>query len=188
MWTTGLLLGQGEANQLFSLTFVCSRCPNNVLDFYEVIKHVSRNAADLGIDPARIAMAGESGGGYICAGAMVKLAREEESHLVKLAVPIIPMLTDYCFSDTAAMTKFEREHAPGQQKIWRLIAGPGVRVVVINCVIDMIDQFEAMSADALLYPGKADDETLRKMPPTIIWEDEFDIYITEATRKEKNIV
>ena len=72
-------------------------------------------------------MAGESGGGYICAGAMVKLAREEESHLVKLAVPIIPMLTDLCFSDTAAMTKFEAEHAPGQQKIWRLIAGPEVR-------------------------------------------------------------
>ena len=57
---------------------------------------------------------------------MVKLAREEESHLVKLAVPIIPMLTDLCFSDTAAMTKFEAEHAPGQQKIWRLIAGPEV--------------------------------------------------------------
>ena len=40
-----------------------------------------------------------------------------------------------------------------------------------------------MSADALLYPGKADDETLAKMPPTIIWESEFDIYITEATRQ-----
>ena len=88
----------------------------------------------------------------------------------------------------AAMTKFEREHAPGQQKIWRLIAGPGVRVVVGNSVIDMLDQFEEMSADALLYPGKADEETLRKMPPTIIWEDEFDIYITEATRKDKNIL
>jgi len=144
-----------------------TRCPNNVLDFYEVIKYVALNAADLGVDAARIAMAGESGGGYICAGAMVKLAREEESHLVKLAVPIIPMLTDLCFSDTAAMTKFEAEHAPGQQKIWRLIAGP---------------EFDAMSADALLYPGKADDETLAKMPPTIIWESEFDIYITEATR------
>ena len=38
------------------------RCPNNVLDFYEAIKYVSANAADLGVDPARIAMAGESGG------------------------------------------------------------------------------------------------------------------------------
>ena len=44
-----------------------------------------------------------------------------------------------------------------------------------------------MSNDALLYPGKADDETLRKMPPTIMWEDEFDMYITEATRKEERL-
>ena len=34
------------------------RCPNNVLDFYEAIKYVSANAADLGVDPARICMAG----------------------------------------------------------------------------------------------------------------------------------
>ena len=41
---------------------------------------------------------------------------------------------------------------------------------------------EELSNDALLYPGKADEETLGKMPPTIIWEAEFDFYITEASR------
>eukprot|EP00092_Neocalanus_flemingeri_P037993 GFUD01041361.1.p1 GENE.GFUD01041361.1~~GFUD01041361.1.p1 ORF type:complete len:353 (+),score=93.20 GFUD01041361.1:247-1305(+) len=144
-----------------------TRCPNNVLDFYEVVKYVSLHAADLGVDPNRIAMAGESGGGYICAGAMVHLARQGEGHLVKLAVPVIPMLSDDCFGDKAAMTKHEADNSLGQQKIWRLIAGPGI---------------ESMSKDALLYPGKADDETLSKMPPTIVWENEFDLYITEATR------
>ena len=44
-------------------------------------------------------------------------------------------------------------------------------------------QIESMSKDSLLYPGKADEETLSKMPPTIVWEAEFDIYITEATRE-----
>ena len=48
--------------------------------------------------------------------------------------------------------------------------------------MNTILQIEAARKDALLYPGKADDETLRKMPPTIIWEAEFDIYITEAQR------
>ena len=57
-------------NLCFTASF---RCPNNVLDFYEAIKYVSANAADLGVDPARICMAGESGGGYICSGAMVQL-------------------------------------------------------------------------------------------------------------------
>ena len=100
------------------------RCPNNVLDFYEAVKYVTKNAEDLGIDPARIAIAGESGGGTLCAAAMVHLARMEESHLVKLAMPVIPMLTDYSFTDPAAMTKEEADNAEGQQKVWRLIAGP----------------------------------------------------------------
>lgn len=144
-----------------------TRCPNNILDFYEAIKYVSSNAASLGVDPDRIAIAGESGGGYICAGAMVQLANMEESHLVKLAVPIIPMLSDYCFSDMRAMTREEQEQAIGQRKIWSLLAGP---------------KLEEMSGDPMLYPGKADEETLKKMPPCIIWESEFDLYITEATR------
>ena len=69
-----------------------------------MIKYVSLHAADLGVYPARIAIAGESGGGYIYAGAMVQLARHDEAHLVKLAVSIIPMLSDDSFGDPAAMT------------------------------------------------------------------------------------
>ena len=44
--------------------------------------------------------------------------------------------------------------------------------------------FPAMQAacDPLLFPGKASEELLAKMPPTIIWEEEFDMYITPATR------
>merc|ERR1712236_92088 len=95
-----------------------ARCPTNVLDFYEVIKYVSSHAKELGVDPARICISGESGGGYVCAGAMVKLAQEGESHLVKLAIPIIPMVCDYAFSDKAAMTKDEAENADGMKKIW----------------------------------------------------------------------
>jgi len=144
-----------------------TRCPNNVLDFYEVVKYVSRNAEQLGVDPDRLAIAGESGGGYICSGTMVQLARKGEGHLVKLAVPIIPMLSNYSFSDTAGMTKEEADQAGGQQKIWKLIAGPDI---------------EAMSKDPILFPGHADDEILSKMPPTIVWDAEFDFYITEATR------
>merc|ERR1712240_262012 len=94
-----------------------TRCPNNVLDFYEAIKYVAANAEQLGVDPSRIAMAGES-------GVMMR-------------------------------------------KIWQAIGGP---------------DFEAKRQDPLLFPGKASPELLAKMPPTIVWEDEFDMYITPATR------
>ena len=100
-----------------------------------MVKYVSLHAVDLGVDPDRLAIAGESGGGYICSGAMVHLARQGEGHLVKLAVPVIPMLSDDSFGDTAAMTKLEAENAEGQQKIWRLIAGPKVGNTISNTIL-----------------------------------------------------
>merc|ERR1712241_1447842 len=108
------------------------------------IKYVAKNAEKLGIDPSKICMAGDSGGGYICFGAEVLLAQNDETDLVKLAIPGIPMTDDYHFSDSAAMTKQKQ--------------------------------------DPLLFPGKASTELLQKFPPTIIFEAEFDMYITEATR------
>jgi len=143
-----------------------TKCPNNVKDFYEAIKYVSNNAEALGIDASKIAIAGDSGGGYICFGAEVLLAQNNETDLVKLAIPGIPMTDDYHFSDPAPMTKEEREMCYMQRKIWKLIAA------------DM----EKQKQDPLLFPGKASNDLLKKFPPTIIWEAEFDMYITEATR------
>lgn len=143
-----------------------TKCPNNVKDFYAVIKHVVENVAELGVDPGKIAIAGDSGGGYICLGAMVLLAQNDETNLVKLAMPGIPMVDDYCFSDPAAMTKEEAKDVMTMRKIWNCIA------------VDM----EKQKHDPLLFPGKASFEILEKMPPTIIYECEFDMFITEATR------
>ena len=112
-------------------------------------------------------MAGESGGGYICAGAMVQLALREESDLVKLAVPVIPMLDDYEFTSKLSMTNEEAENAVMMQKIWGCIGGP---------------DFEAKRTTPEMFPAKASAELLAKMPPTIVWEGEFDMYITVATR------
>ena len=45
-----------------------------------------------------VAVPGDSGGRYVCAGAMVQLALMDEGSLVKLAVPIIAILDDYEFN------------------------------------------------------------------------------------------
>jgi len=145
-----------------------TKCPNNVLDFYEVIKYVVQNASKLQVDPERIGIAGESGGGYICAGAMVELASRGEGNLVKLAVPIVPMLDDYEFSSRDSMTKEEAENASLMQLVWKAIGGS--------------DLENMRRAEPRLFPGKANARLLAQMPPTIIWEAEFDIYITPATR------
>ena len=111
------------------LTILLSfRSPNNALDFYEAIKHVIKHSRELGIDPARIAIAGQSGGGTIIAAATVHLARQEEAHLVKLVMMVVPMLTDYSFGDPRDMTNQEAESVIIQQKLWRLIGGPQVLI------------------------------------------------------------
>ena len=112
-------------------------------------------------------LAGESGGGYICSAAMVQLALKGEAGLVKIAIPVVPMLDDYEFNCRLSMTAEESEGALMMQKIWQAIAGP---------------DFESKRKDPLLFPGKASPELFAKMPPTIVWEDEFDMYITPATR------
>lgn len=145
-----------------------AKCPENILDFYSVLKYVLDNSAALAVDPARVAVWGESGGGYLTAGLCVMLAQNDESHLVKLAVPSIPMLDDYCWSDPASMTKEEGAMPGMQKKIWNAIA------------TDL--EAQRASADPLLFPGKAADDLLAKFPPTVVYEVEFDFYITEATR------
>jgi len=143
-----------------------TKCPNNIKDFYEAIKYICENAASFGVDPNKIAIAGHSGGGYLCLGAMVLLAENNESSLVKLAIPCDPMVDDYCFSDPASMTTEESMNAVGQRKMWKMIA----------------EDFETQKSHPLLFPGKASDEILSKFPPTIISTCEFDQYITESTR------
>ena len=143
-----------------------TKCPNNIKDFYEVIKYVHTNADSLGIDPNKIVIAGDSGGGYICLGSMVLLAERGEVHMVKLAIPGIPMVDDYCFGDPLCMTVEEREAALPMRSCWEKIA----------------DNFEEQKSSPYLFPGKASDEILAKFPPTIINEMEFDMFITEASR------
>jgi len=145
-----------------------TKCPENILDFYSALKYIVKNCGMLNVDPSRVGIMGESGGGYLTAGLEVMLAQKDESHLVKLAVPIIPMLDDLCFSDTQSMTAEEREQAIPQQTVWLAIA------------TDL--QAQRDTKDPLLFPAKSSDDLLAKFPPTVIYEREFDFYITESTR------
>ncbi|KAL5270393.1 hypothetical protein ACHWQZ_G001198 [Mnemiopsis leidyi] len=144
-----------------------TKCPNNIKDFYEAIKYVHTNAEALGINPGKICIAGESGGGYICLGAMVLLAENNESSMVKVAVPGIPMTDDYCFSDPLAMTVEERQQHLMMRKIWKHYIAA---------------DWEEQKHNPHLFPGKSSEELLERFPPTIMLEAEFDFYITEATR------
>jgi len=148
-----------------------AKCPENIVDVYTALKHVVDNADALNIDATKIAIMGESGGGYLVYGVEVMLAQKNEANLIKLAIPVIPMVDDYCFGDTSTMTDEEKEQAVIQKAIWNALA------------TDLKEQGE----DPLLFPGKASNKFLEKFPPTVVVEVEFDFYITESERMAKRL-
>jgi len=56
-----------------------AKCPDNVSDFYSCLKYVLAHSSSLGVDPGRVGVMGESGGGYLTAALSVMLA-EKVSH------------------------------------------------------------------------------------------------------------
>ena len=150
-----------------------TKCPKNALDFYCALKHIIEHAAEFGVDPKKIAIAGESGGGYVVMATMVMLAQKDEGHLVKLAIPSVAMIDDYLLGDPKSMTTEERLGSDSMVKAW-------------ECLATDLDE-QRKNGDPLLFPAKASDDLLAKMPPTIIWEVEFDIFITETTRMARRL-
>ena len=57
---------------------------------------------------------------------MVVLAMRKETNIVKAAIPIIPMISDYFFSDPAAMTTEERLNQESMKVVWKYIAKVGI--------------------------------------------------------------
>ena len=138
------------------------------------------------LDPERLVISGESGGGYICFGAMVMLAQKKEANIVKAAFPIIPMISDYFFSDPAAMTIEERFNQESMKVMWKYIAKVGGCRPGIFSVITVQDLEEDWT-NPLLFPSKAPDSLLKEMPPTVIFSAEFDMFITETDRMARRL-
>merc|ERR1712032_1086052 len=144
-----------------------SKCPQQAIDFSSVLTHLSSNACSFGLDSQRLAAAGESGGGYVCMSALLHLAMRGQTGLVKLALPIVPMLSDYFLTTSPlSMTEEERFNVAGMRASWKAIA----------------QDLEAEWDSPILFPDKAPKELLDELPPTVVISAEFDMFITETER------
>lgn len=70
------------------------KSPKGILDGYAAFKWVLSNAEKLGVDPSRICVSGESGGGYICTGLAMHAAKNDEGEKIKLMISHVPMTSD----------------------------------------------------------------------------------------------
>ena len=139
------------------------KAPAGLYDMYAVLKHVHLNASTLGVDKNKIGMFGESGGGYITAGAGLILAEKNESHMCKFQIQQIPMVGTSLVNDEFASehTKEEASLAPGQKMMTALITK---------------DSLDVALKDPYVFPNVMSDEMASKVPPVVVYTAEFDFY------------
>lgn len=76
--------------------------PTPVTDCYAGLRHLVEHAAELGVDPARIAIMGDSGGGGVAASLAI-YARDQGGPAIAKQLLIYPMLDDRTVSPDAAL-------------------------------------------------------------------------------------
>lgn len=133
--------------------------PAGLNDCASGLRWISANAAHLNIDPSRIIVAGESGGGNLTLATGMKLKREGDIGLVRGLYALCPYIA-------------------GQ---WPLPENPsstennGILLELHNNRGAMSYGIEAFRArDPLAWPAFASDEDVRGLPPTVILVNECD--------------
>ena len=136
-----------------------AKAPAAQRDFMHAFYHVYNNAADFGVDPNKIAIGGDNGGGWVCIGAAYQMIKDGKSHLPKMMILRSSMHSNMIQAEAFGnLHNYEKYTQDMQYSIFNLLA----------------TDFEAQNEDPLLYPAKMPIEDLKKLPPTIICTGEFD--------------
>jgi acetyl esterase/lipase len=133
--------------------------PAGLNDCVSGLKWVRANAAKLGIDPARIVIAGESGGGNLTLATGLKLKRDGNIGLIKGLYALCPYIAG----------KWPDARYPSS------VENNGI-------LLDLHNNHGAMGygigafrdRDPLAWPGFATEEDVKGLPPTVISVNECD--------------
>ena len=133
--------------------------PAGLNDCVSGLRWVARHAADLGIDPARIVVAGESGGGNLTLATGLKLKRDGDLGLVKGLYAMCPYIAG-------------QWPAPGSPSS---VENEGILLSLHNNRGAMGYGIEAFNEkNPLAWPSFATAEDVAGLPPTVINVNECD--------------
>ena len=135
--------------------------PMPVEDSYAALAWLSREAADLGVDPDRVAVMGDSAGGGLAAGAAL-LARERGGPAVALQILVFPMLDDRTVGPDPALEPFVFWSYDDNVTAWRALLGDAA----------------AGAVDASAAPARVEDHA--GLPPAYLEVGELDIFRDEV--------
>jgi acetyl esterase len=133
--------------------------PAGLNDCVSGFKWVIEHAAEYGIDPSRVTIAGESGGGNLTLATTLKLKRNGEVDLVKGVYALCPYVNGVWPDDRYPST----------------VASDGIFISVDGNWGPMSYGIEALeSRDPLAWPGFATVDDVKGFPPTVISVNECD--------------
>ena len=101
-----------------------TKVPGGILDAYAAVNYITQNAEQFNIDPERIGIWGNSGGGFIASGCTYELAKNDKSHLVKIVYLDVPnFFGDYWWNENFEFNDIERNLRPQQLGCFTLLTG-----------------------------------------------------------------
>ncbi len=133
--------------------------PAGLNDCVAGVRWTAANAAELGIDQARIVVAGESGGGNLTLATGMQLVRDGDTGLVRGLYALCPYIAG----------RWPQERFPSS------IENEGILLNLHHnrgAVAYGIEQLEA--ANPLAWPSFATEDDVRELPPTFISVNEAD--------------
>lgn len=133
--------------------------PAGLNDCVAGVRHVVAHAEELGIDPAHIIVAGESGGGNLTLATGLKLLRDGEIGLIRGLYALCPYIAG----------SWPQDRYPSS------IENNGILLDLHSnrgAVNYGIEAYEA--GDPLAWPGFATEDDVRGLPPTFISVNECD--------------
>lgn len=133
--------------------------PAGLNDCVSALEWTSANAGRLGVDPKRIVVSGESGGGNLALAVGLRLRREGKLELIKGIYALCPYILGK-WPDAAAPSSVENN---------------GILLDLHNNRGRMGYGIEAYEArDPLAWPGFAKEDDVRGLPPVVISVNECD--------------
>ena len=145
--------------------------PVPIEDCYSGLVWLAENAEELGVDPNRIVVAGDSGGGGIAPGVAL-MARDRKGPKIAKQLLLCPMLDDRTTVEDPALTPFMTWTYDDNYTGWQCLVGDAIG-----------------SADVSPYAAPSRENDLSGLPPTFIDVGELDIFRDEsvdyATRLSK---
>jgi len=133
--------------------------PGGLFDCLSGLRWTHEHAGELGLDPARVVVTGESGGGNLTLATGMSLVRSGEVDLASGLYAFCPFIAG----------RWPDDRYPSSREYFDLLGDVGSNQDVVGYGVDALER-----GDPLAWPGFATTSDVAGLPPTVISVNECD--------------